>query len=264
MSLLLDALNKADQERKRNETTPGISSNHERRTGEEPRSFSLLLIVAGAIGLCVLFVVIYWLGQHSTATPPAQSNINNSATVVATENNKAATENKPAPVAEQPQAVSSNPPPNNADENVANLYQQNTQVPPANAAITLSTPQPAPAQQEPVQQEPVQPAPEPPPPPPPPATPENIPAPTSITQFANLPELHDLPNNILEKVPTLNYSEHNYNVNGGSVKINGAIRHVNEQIANGIVIDKILEDGMVLHIDNYSFKMRAMNSWVNM
>ena len=252
MSLLLDALNKADQERKRNETTPGISSNHERRSGEEPRSYSLLLIVAGVIGLGVLFVVIYWLGQHSTATTnsPAQSSQNSSAAVTATENsNKTINETKPVTVTEQPHSAPSNPS-NNADENVANLYQQNTQVPPANAAITISTPQPQPVQPEP---EPVA-----------PVTPENLPSPTSITQFANLPELHDLPNNILEKVPTLNYSEHNFNVNGGSVKINGAIRHVNEQIADGIVIDKILEDGMILHIDNYSFKMRAMNSWVNM
>ena len=136
------------------------------------------------------------------------------------------------------------------------MYQQNNQVPPSNASITISAPQPEPAQPAP---EPVQATPE-----PAPAIPENIVSPTSITQFANLPELHDLPNNILDKVPTLTYSEHNYNANDGSVKINGAIFHVNEQIANGIVIDKILEDGMILHIDNYPFKMRAMNSWINM
>ncbi len=89
-------------------------------------------------------------------------------------------------------------------------------------------------------------------------------SPTSINQFANLPDLHDLPNQVLEKIPSLNYSEHNYNINGGSVKINGNIHHANDQLASGLVIDKILEDGMVLHMENYSFKMRALNSWVNM
>ena len=98
------------------------------------------------------------------------------------------------------------------------------------------------------------------------ALPSTVPpaAPTSITQFANLPDLHDLPSQILVKIPSLNYSEHNFNNVGGSVKINGEIKHVNDQLAQGLVIDKILEDGMILHLDNYSFKMRALNSWVNM
>jgi hypothetical protein len=79
-----------------------------------------------------------------------------------------------------------------------------------------------------------------------------------------LPDLHDLPHQVLEKIPSLNYSEHNYNSSGGSVKINGNIYHANDQLASGLVIDKILEDGMILHVDNYSFKMHALNSWVNM
>ncbi|RYY75133.1 MAG: hypothetical protein EOO52_12595 [Gammaproteobacteria bacterium] len=258
MSLLLDALNKADQERKRNET-PGISSNHEQRGDEdEPRRYPLGLIAAGVLGLVLLLALIYWLGQRSTTTAPVPNNTNPSTIATAnTQKSAPPVETKPVENTETQQADSANNPPPAPEENVADLYQQTTQVPPENASITISSPPP----------EQVQPAPEPvpePAPEPAPVTPENISSPKSITQFANLPELHDLPNNILEKVPTLNYSEHNYNVNGGSVKINGAILHVNEQIANGIVIDKILEDGMILHIDNYSFKMRAMNSWVNM
>ena len=247
MSLLLDALNKADQERKRNETTPGISSNHEQRVDEEEsRGYSLVLIVAGVIGLGLLLVAIYWLGQRSTATNlPATANSNTSA-VTATTNNKKSVATNSANTGnstEQQTAPANNPAPE-TEENVANLYQQNNQVPESNASITLSAPPPVAE--------------------PGPVTPENIESPTSIAQFANLPELHALPNNILERVPTITYTEHNYNVNGSTVKINGSIFQVNEQIANGIVIDKILEDGLILHIDNYSFKMRAMNSWINM
>jgi len=258
MSLLLDALNKADQERKRNETTPGISSNHERRGDDEPRGYPLLLIVAGAVGLILLLAVIYWLGQRSTAPVTTRAPAITSTMPAETSNKKTVAPNaaKPAETPQEQQTTQSADSASNADENVADLYQQNNQVPPSNASITISAPQPEPAQPAP---EPVQATPE-----PAPAIPENIVSPTSITQFANLPELHDLPNNILDKVPTLTYSEHNYNANDGSVKINGAIFHVNEQIANGIVIDKILEDGMILHIDNYPFKMRAMNSWINM
>lgn len=246
MSLLLDALNKADQERKRNETTPGISSNHEQRGGddEESRGYSLPLIIAGVVGLCALLVVIYWLGQRSTATAPAPAAVATSAAPVESQRPNATPAPNPAPP--QPSVANADPAPK-TDENVADLYQQSTQVPASNAAITIAPPQPAQAT---VEQAPV--------------SPENIASPTSITQFKNLPELHALPNNILDKVPTLTYSEHNYNGSNSSVKINGTIHHVNDQIANGIVIDQILEDGMVLHIDNYSFKMRAMNSWINM
>jgi len=256
MSLLLDALNKADQERKRNET-PGISSNHEQRGGEdESRGYPWGLIAAGVVGLALLLALIYWLGQRSSTPAPAQTNVASSAITTAADTKKSLPpeETKPAETNEQQQPTPAAEPVPEVEENVADLYQQNSQVPPENASITISAPPPA--------QEP--PAPEPEPEPAAPVAAENIPTSTSIAQFANLPELHDLPNNILEKVPTLNYSEHNYNANGGNVKINGAILHVNDQIANGIVIDKILEDGMILHIDNYSFKMRAMNSWVNM
>jgi len=262
MSLLLDALNKADQERKRNET-PGISSNHEQRGDEdEPRGYPLGLIAAGVVGLVLLLALIYWLGQRSTAPTPAP----NTASVTETNAKKsiAPVEAKPAETNEQQQTTFATNPAPEAEENVADLYQQNSQAQPDNASITISTPPPAPEQPMP-EPAPQAPAPAPALDPAPTIDPENVPPSTSIAQFANLPELHDLPNNVLEKVPTLNYSEHNYNVNGNSsVKINGAILHADEQIANGIVIDEILEDGMTLHIDNHSFKMRAMNSWVNM
>jgi hypothetical protein len=44
MSLLLDALNKADQERKRNEATPGINSNHENFSDLGSRNKSISFI----------------------------------------------------------------------------------------------------------------------------------------------------------------------------------------------------------------------------
>ncbi len=243
MSLLLDALNKADQERKRNEATPGINSNHGHTGEHNTRTISIAVIVAALIGFAILLAAIYWLGQRSTATAPT--------TVAA---------NSSTPAAPRSQPIQKNPPiaavqtptesaleTNNAEEDVASLYAQNTQTPePAASAPVTETiathnddSQTLPSTV-------------------PPATP------TSITQFGNLPDLHDLPNQILAKIPSLNYSEHNYNNIGGSVKINGQLKHVNDQLAPGLVIDKILEDGMILHLDNYSFKMRALNSWVNM
>ncbi len=243
MSLLLDALNKADQERKRNEATPGIHSSHGHTGEHNARKVSLVLIVAILIGFAVLLATIYWLGQRSTLTTPVAAAVPVNPT--------------PAPQDRSPQIINETPAtaanlsigsPNAtiAEEDVANLYAQNAQtLEPITAAVQETIPTTREDHQ---------------------TLPSTVPqsTPTSITQFANLPDLHDLPSQILVKIPSLNYSEHNFNNVGGSVKINGEIKHVNDQLAPGLVIDKILEDGMILHLDNYSFKMRALNSWVNM
>jgi len=250
MSLLLDALNKADQERKRNESNPSIHSNHGYAGDHNSRRLSIAVIAAVVIGLTILLAVIYWLGQRSTVTAPTATAISSIPTA------STISPNTPQSVHNTQSTAATQAPVNPVEEghteethvseqDVANLYTQNVQLPepvtqmPATEAIAIS-----------------------------PNINESqeiaLSTPTSIAQFANLPDLHDLPNQILQKIPSLNYSEHNYNNAGGSVKINGEIKHVNDQLATGLVIDKILEDGMILHIDNYSFKMRALNSWVNM
>ncbi len=245
MSLLLDALNKADQERKRNEATPGINSNHGHTDDHSNRTTSIAVIAAVLIGFVILLVAIYWLGQRSTATAPIAAG---------TISSTPAAPNKPQPIHKNPSAAEAQtstesvPVANNAEEDVANLYAQNTQssepVTPAPVTEAIAINNAGSAE----------------------TLPSTVPpsTPTSITQFANLPDLHDLPSQILVKIPSLNYSEHNYNNIGGNVKINGDIKHINDQLAPGLVIDKILEDGMILHLDNYAFKMRALNSWVNM
>ena len=246
MSLLLDALNRADQERKRNEATPGIDSNHEQRLDDEPRQNPVLFIAAIVVGILILAAIVYWLGQRSAAPVSSATNTSSAAKTV-TANSAPSNAEKKVEVVEPTPEVENAPAP---DESVTSLYQQ-TQVPETNTAITISTPQPDQAQAA------VDPAPAPEAAPPPTE-------PTSITQYTNMPELHNLQKDILEKVPTLTYSEHHYDVNDSSVKINGHIFHVNEQIAGGITIDRILPDGIILNIEGHPFKMRAMNSWINM
>lgn len=252
MSLLLDALNKADQERKRNEATPGIDSNHERINHSGSQRKVILITVLVVTGFLLLLSSIYWLGKKSAKN----LNQENSEAIAPVQQTSAKRNSVQAKQTSTPDVATSSASNTSAedidtsDESVANLYQQNMQTQPSNATLTINAPD---AAQNSV----------------PTAEAANFPeptagSPTSISQFANLPDLHDLPNQVLEKIPSLNYSEHNFNANGGSVKINGVIRHANDQLAPGLVIDKILEDGMILHTDNYSFKMRALNSWVNM
>lgn len=250
MSLLLDALNKADQERKRSGESPNIGSNHEsayplaRNNG---RRF-ILLSLSGFL-LLGLLISVYWLGKQNHTAEPA---------LVSAEKNTAPAQaaNPPAITApvQQPSSVASEMPSQtttpslaeaNEEENIASLYQQQ-----AADSVAIPDTATAPAVTETL------------PPPAPTAAPST--SPMSLAQFANLPDIQDLPNSVLARIPSLKYSEHNYNSNGGSVVINGLVRHANEQVTEGLVIDKILEDGIILHFETYSFKMRAMNNWVNM
>jgi len=258
MSLLLDALNKADQERKRNEATPGINSNHEQPIDANSHKKVIVITALLVTVFIILLVGIYWLGQRSATmvtTPAIATSTATTATQNSSINSSIQTEKLAAPSKKVTidRATSNNNTKtvdeiDTSEENVASLYQQNIQTQTANATLTINAPD-IDTQANST----------------PPQTNEQMPTtPSSITQFANLPDLHDLPNQVLEKIPSLNYSEHNYNINGGSVKINGTIHHANDQLGAGVVIDKILEDGMILHVDNYSFKMRALNSWVNM
>ena len=205
MSLLLDALNKADQERKRNEATPGINSNHGHAGDHNTRTLSITVIAAALIGFVILLAAIYWLGQHSSAAAPVATAAKSSTASLANQ-----AQNTAQTFHNKPSTAAASAPENSVQEtitpedDVASLYAQNAQTPepvaPAPVTETVATNNNG-------------------------NTGVQALIPTSITQFANLPDLHDLPSQILVRIPSLNYSEHNYNNVGGSVKINGEIKH---------------------------------------
>ena len=262
MSLLLDALNKADQERKRSDGPPSIDSHHEGyRADHHSKSPTLIIVLGIGIILIVLLAAVYWLGMRQAATTPPASIAPIATSPSNPQQSTAGPEPQPGTTnsgqkvinAERSNDVTniSNAENDNVsrtetttgDGDVANLYQQKiaNNPPPTNSNATIAEKNNTTEIQK------------------------DIPtSPTSINQFANLPELNDLPTNILEKIPTLKYTEHNFNQNGGSVVINGMVKHANDELVTGVVIDKILVDGMILHADNYSFKMRALNTWFNM
>lgn len=241
MSLLLDALNKADQERKRNETVPGINSNHETYPEHRPHvSPAVIVAVTFAIAIAMATAAFFWFGSRAVPTTPVATS---PAPTSAIKVSASSAEPLIKPVTPETQANTQPSqelitPAENPDESVANLYQQNE----------------APIEK---QDEPAT---------PPPDQPLITPASgtQTLAQFSNIPDINELPQNQLNKIPSLNYSKHNFNNLGGSVVLNGVIRRPNDQVANGIVLEKVLEDGIILHAENFSFKMRALNSWLNM
>ena len=91
------------------------------------------------------------------------------------------------------------------------------------------------------------------------------PAEDSLQQFPELATIGDLPGSVQQAIPSIFYSEHNYKRNGrGNVKLNNNSKRKGAQAVPGVYIEKILVDGIILRHKNYTFKMPALNSWVNM
>lgn len=86
--------------------------------------------------------------------------------------------------------------------------------------------------------------------------------------FDNTParDFNDLPWNTKQKMPTISYQRHDYLAGGiSSVVINGQTAGVGNIIATGqFVVQDILVDGVVLKQGEQIFKLRALNGWINM
>lgn len=79
------------------------------------------------------------------------------------------------------------------------------------------------------------------------------------------PMLDELPATLRDAIPTLIYSRHDYRADGGesSVLINREPRRVGDT-TRGVSIEDILPDSVVLSYRGTLFRLRALNSWVNL
>lgn len=237
MSLLLEALNKADKDKQKD--TPSLQTAHTAHTQTSARPY--ILVAAIIISMTALAVAGYKLfATPKLVVTNAQAASN---TVSISQDNRAPssttqvtpTSNKTSLTQTSSTGTSATVTAEESDEEISTLYKVNNINSP-NIDNSNSTPEP----------------------------PTSNLASSKLANYANLPDLHDLPPEFLNKIPSLNYTEHHYSVTGGNVVINGQIKHQADSMVPGVVIEKILEDGLILHSENYSFKMRALNSWVNM
>lgn len=86
----------------------------------------------------------------------------------------------------------------------------------------------------------------------------------TLASYAAIGSIRDLPYSMQEKIPTILYSEHQYSARNASVTLNSSKRKRGSQVAPDIYIDRILKDGVILRYKQEKFKMRALSSWVNM
>ncbi len=235
MSLILEALKKADQERQRSDAPPNLDSLHEAAspTPSRLRQYGWIVLL---ISLMVLVVVLIVLWPRDKASP-APSPVAVSATPTP---QPAAT---PAPVRQTPPSTAPvvAPTPQMAQldskqrSNIDALYEASPEPTPTPQPRRTATPAPTPP---PVQGD-------------------------VLAAHDNVKLIKALPFSVQENIPTLMYSEHHYQPNGRSyVVINGRRLQENASI-EGIRIDSILEDGLLMSKEGRKFKMIALNSWIN-
>ena len=88
--------------------------------------------------------------------------------------------------------------------------------------------------------------------------------PNSLLAHPDTPTIKELPLSVQGQIPTLMYTEHVYQNSGSKqVVINGKVLTERTRIAGNIVITKILSDGILLERENREFKIFARSSWIN-
>lgn len=86
-----------------------------------------------------------------------------------------------------------------------------------------------------------------------------------LADLTNVIAFDDLTFNQKQQFPSINYSQHNYLGNSASsVVINGKVMRVGSRIAQDIVLDEILEDGVIFRLYRDPVSFKALNGWINM
>ncbi len=275
MSLILDALNRSRQD---SEQVPGLASIHSVEPETTDLSWLPWLLVF-VLALAVL--AIGWLlfdrvpqSQSAPATVPSAVTIPAAPAVQGQpENSLPAAPPAAVPARVQVQArqtVTTPPPaqpaPTLVDANVTALYQQRDSALPPEPAAIKPRQQPAAAVRQPQVQQPagtgqqeeavdIE------------ALVEKARAELADARLAEseVPFLSTLSQQTKDAIPTLMYQRHDYarDSASSSVVINGKTLRVGGSAA-GVKVAEILPDSVVLEYQGKRFRLRALNSWVNL
>jgi general secretion pathway protein B len=274
MSLILDALNRAEHERKNQNAVPDLNTLHrpqEIDTSSEARR-TLWWVIGVVLVLIAIIVVLVMLLRRepavqisgATVAPVQQPAITPSAQPVFEQKPSAGTTPTAvvaaAPVVETSPHVSA---PNAAvdrlyatedpaplavaDSGVSELYAAEA----ATAAVSETIVDPFNASGNTAAVS---------------ATAQEQAPPRTFDSIKNIPDFNALPWNMRQQIPTISYARHNYLANGvSSVVINNQTTGVGNIIGTGqFVVQEIYVDGVVLKHGNAVFKLRALNGWINM
>lgn len=292
MSLILDALNKADREREYRDAIPDLKTVHGApRPTRDYRQWWLIGGLVTALLMVVALLVIVWLRMpgHTSAPVERDPEAANAPAQIAT---------APAPVIpkttlpelNEPAQISASLASTSPEVQALYLPQQDTKVmqviepqiqtvPEAPVVITPANPRRSSVDEDLARQlweesrrEAQQPVPAsvlPPTPtaaakksePKPQLLPADLPAEETLAGHANIPFLHELPISVQDTIPTLMYAKHEYDK--GFVVINKEELQIGSAARGGVLIERILADGVLLSLNGTEFKLSSLSSWVN-
>jgi general secretion pathway protein B len=255
MSLILDALNKSEHERPDNKAVPGLQNIH--KAEETGKSGQWKTFVWPLVALIfALAAVAGWLlrpPQMPVSVPPesAQQRVPTPAAAPVKSPEIVPVEAK---VASTPVSAPAQQPAGSA--NVAALYAPTATPAPASAEPGLVPVQdvPAPAYdvealaraaRQALAERPV------------------AEAPMAESQA---PLISDLNQNIKDEIPTLYFSAHRWNSMPGNseVVLNGKTYREGDLVKPGLRLTEIRENSIVLDYRDTPFRLRSLNSWVNL
>lgn len=272
MSLILDALNRAEHERKNQNTVPDLNTLHRpQEIDSSPETRRTLWWVMGVVLVLIAIIIVLVVLlrrepaeqisaikaaplQQSPVVPSASPAIAQQSSVDATPTVTAVPVVETTPQISPPTAdvnklyaAEDIEPTQVVDTGVNELYAaeaattaaSETIVDPFNAAGNTAAVSAVPQEQAP---------------------------PRTFDSINNIPDFNALPWNMRQQIPTISYARHNYLANGvSSVVINNQTTGVGNIIGTGqFVVQDIFVDGVVLKHGNAVFKLRALNGWINM
>ena len=88
----------------------------------------------------------------------------------------------------------------------------------------------------------------------------------AVAVVAATPFLTELSQRTKDEIPTIYYQRHDYSGDSSrsSVVLNGETVRVGGSPAPGVRVDEILPDSVVLDYRGTQFRLRALNSWINL
>ncbi len=274
MSLILDALNKADNERSK-DAPPSLSSDHDLTSPHANNNVNTKLILGLSALVCLLLLtVVYMSLSNKQDTAPQKKIVDSQSTesdfketllpnrnvkdipeITDRIDSRTDTKNDTERTASDTYALmkqklidaqykqaardseeennkKQNPPAETSNSNkVASIYEQNE----------------APKKEQ-------QKA---------PTTPPKVKRTKTLSDYPTLSFIGELSHSVQKTIPTLMYREHVHDGQTNFVTLNNNKRQKGQQVANKIYLEEILPDGIILRYESLKFKMKALNSWVN-
>lgn len=278
MSLILDALNRADRERKNSQPTPDINTVHEASYRPGNARLPKIWIVGGVLLIALVMLLVYLLLQArlessaAIASAPVADKATPSIAHREETGSATAQTGTAPPISSAPQTAPSQPATMPSETNpsveVHSLYADHA----APAVDDKINDLYKPVEEPPVVQ----------------SVPVQVPAVTSVSlldtssatsppspaanktgkrydDIQNVPDLRQLPWGVQQEIPSIIYAQHNFTGDASSnVVLNGQPRRAGNQVGGQLNLEEIYVDGVLLRFGEHRFKLRAMNNWVNM